>query len=379
VGYIKVSHVGFAWADYQDLLSDQRFVDPLAVARLREAINTVVWMLPGSNIQYKSALTAREGFRLRLHELLQKTKISKSSISMYHSLFNLYALSKGTKHSSIFIKECPECHHKHDDSGLCFSVDHDELVCAQCGRPIYASDILGFHQEFEEHGANDGLFTRIMSVLEALLLMQRWDTAMTSDPEFAADTLFFYDGLLALYGECSWLCQGLLAGYHKLKGHLIKNGLKPPLVVGVSKTGQLMRHAEAILGDLSANDIVPISLEYRKTLLRQPIDDPQKSIFRSKWGQDFIWRTGQGKPIVFSLPFWTTDVLEHAATIHDASHYPELPEILGALNDMDCTLYPSAFIPIVLAHEEASISWEPGGRLLTEATKRALLSGQGQD
>jgi hypothetical protein len=379
VGYIKVSHIGFAWEDYLAITnSGDRFVDPFAFARLREAINTVVWMLPGSNLQYKTALTAREGFRLRLHELLQSTHVSSLSSSMYHTLFQLHALSKGKTHRTLFIKECPECHHRHEGDGLCFQPDHDELTCAHCGRPIYASDALGFHQEFEEHGANDSLFTRVMSVLEALLLAQRWETAIESDPLLAENTLFFYDGLLALYGESSWLCQGLLAAYHRLKKHLLDLEKRPPLVVGISKTGQLMRHAEAILGDLSANDVIPLSMEYRRTLLRQTVD-PNRGFFQSKWGQDFIWRTGQGRPVVFSLPFWTTDVAEHSERLHELERYPELPEILGALNAMDCTLFPSAFIPIVLAHEEASISWEPGGRLLTEATKRALLAGNSSD
>lgn len=376
IGYIKVSHVGFAWNDFVELLpNSRRYVDPLAVARLREAVKTVVWMLPGSNVQYKTAATSRESFRLRLHELFQSTRVSDEAKPLYNTLFQLRAFARNRPQDKeqMNIRECPECHHRHSGEGLCFTPEHSELPCSYCGNAIYASDVLGFHQEYEEHGANDGLFTRVMSVLEALMLAQRWDCT-EEDDSFVADTIFFYDGLLGLYGEAAWLCRGLLVAYHDVKLRLVASGKRPPLVVGVAKTGQLMHHAEAILGDLAANDVVPLSLQYRRSLLRHSVDNPQRPFFQSRWGQDFIWRTGQGQPVVLSIPFWTSDFESHKETIHRVENYPELPEILGALNSMDCALFPSAFIPVVLAHEEASIAWEPGGRLLTEATKRALLA-----
>jgi hypothetical protein len=375
VGYIKVSHVGFAWSDYTSLKPEKaRFVNPFAISKLREAIKTSVWMLPGSNIKYKLATTAFQGFRVRLHELFQSTKIEAHYPSLYHTLFSLrsYARRKPEEAQRLFVKECPQCYHRHEGDGLCFTPDSDGLPCAHCGQLIYPSDVLGLHKEFEEHGANDGLFTRAMSVLELFLLAQRWEYEKIEE---VAETIFFADGLLGVYGESAWLCKGMLQAYLKVRIKAKEKGLKPPLVIGIAKTGQLMNHAQAIVGDLLANDLIPLSLSYRRNILHQSVDDIHRPFFSSRWGQDFIWRSSQGMPVVLSVPFWTADMDTHGEKIHEAQNYPELPEILGALNSVDCALYPSAFLPIVLAHEEASIAWEPGGRLLTEATKRALLAG----
>lgn len=374
VGYIKVSHVGFSWEDFVEISSSSsRFVNPLAVANLRSAVKTIVWMLPGSNIRYKSATTARDGFRLRMHELLESTKISDDAFSLYETLFKIkdYATHGMKKELNFHLRECPECGHLHSGSGLMFNIDCLALPCENCGNYIYASDILGFHREYDEHGINDGVFTRIMSFLEIMMLARRLD-GDENKYSFIADSIFFYDGLLAVYGESSWICKGMLELYLDVKKKIILKGQKPPIIVGIAKSGQLMRHAEAILGCLSPNDIVPLSLEYRRTILKHSIDNKQRPFFQSRWGQDFIWKTEKCQPIVLSLPFWTSDFHSHQDNIHLIENYPELSELLGALNSIDCSLFPSAFIPIVFAHEEASIAWEPGGRLLKEATYRAL-------
>lgn len=381
IGYIKVSHVGFKWDDYINLLpKKQRFVNPISVAKLRESMRTVVWMLPGSNVQYKTTNSAKSGFRLRLHELFKETLVNTSKVSLYETLFKIKAAASGIKQDEILhVRECPECRHRFNGQGLAFQVHDDGLPCPVCNANIFPSDILGFHQEFEEHGANEGLFTRLMATLEVLLMVQRWTSKEQDDIEFTENAIFFYDGLLGLYGEAAWLCKGILKIYLELKHHLLSSGKKPPLVIGVAKTGQLMHHAEAILNDLEINDVVPLSLNYRRNILKQNIDDPRRPFFSTRWGQEFIWRSPQNQPVVISLPFWTTDFENEKENIHAVENYPELAEVVGALSVMDCALFPSAFIPIVLAHEEASIAWEPGGRLLTEATKKALLAGSSQE
>lgn len=381
VGYLKVSQIGFPFEDYKNLMpKNSRHVDPISVAKLKDAISSIVWMLPGSNIKYKSADSAYEGFRLRLHELFLSTKINESSKSLYSTLFLLRKNSKKNKcdtENHLFIKECPQCHHKHEGDGICFKTTDDGLPCNHCGKYMYASDVLGLHLDFEEHGANESLFTRVMSVLEVMLLAQRLSDK--SEEDKLSKSIFFYDGLLSLYGDCSWVCHGLLDLYHKVRREFVFKSMGVPIIVGIAKTGQLMKHAEVIMKNLSVNDIVPISLNYRRIVLKQGVDDPRHSFFSGRWGQEFVWKTEQGKPVVISIPFWTGDFEANRETIHKVENYPELAEVIGVLAGMDCALYPSAFVPIVMAHEEASISWEPGGRLLTQATKRALGAGNGAD
>ena len=378
IGYVKVSHIGFKFQDYFNLLpQNSRFTDPFAMAKLRGAIRTCVWMLPGSNVQYKGSFTSKDGFRLRLHELMSGTYSNESkSDPLYHSLIRLRGYSQKNKIDTLHtlhIKECPSCFHRHESHGLSFNFSDTQLPCAHCNQPIYASDVLGFHKEFEEFGSNEGLYTRIMSSLEAILMAQCW-FGYAHHPEQVEDVIFFYDGALGVYGESSWLAPGLLKSYLAVKEELLKNHKKPPLVVGISKTGQMVKHAEAISSELMAYDLLPVSLDYRRLLMRQFVDDPHRPFFESRWGQEFVWRSPNGLPVVFSLPFHTSD-FSQKESIHKSVHYPELPTVLAALVQMESALFPSAFIPIVLAHEEASIAWEPGGRLLTEATKKALLAG----
>lgn len=356
VGFIKVSQVGFSWEDYYDLNPKKgRFVEPFSVSKLRESVNTVLWMLPGSNIKYGNAKTAKQGFRLRLHELMERD-------GFYEVLYQLK--------NEVAMQGCPECGHRFD-SKIHFH-DSKTFHCPHCEMKVFASDTMGFHKTFEEYGTNEGLYTRMMSAIEAMLFVKK---IMIESPEDISKTVFIYDGILGMYGETQWMNEGLLKIFLKIKRSLINQGLPPPIVVGVSKTGQLMHHAIGLVKNMESNDVVPLSLNYRRSMLHQDVDNPRMPFFNSRWGQDFIWKTESGQPIVLSLPFWTEELEEHKETIHRIEQYPEIEEVLGILNEFDSSMYPSAFIPIILAHEEASIAWEPGGRLLTESTRKALDAG----
>lgn len=55
-----------------------------------------------------------------------------------------------------------------------------------------------------------------------------------------------------------------------------------------------------------------------------------------------------------------------------AANYPTLPRALAVIEALESDLYGASMIPVVLAHQHASISLTPGGKVLDIISREAL-------
>jgi hypothetical protein len=120
VGYIKVSTICISLDEFGALrVEDGRFVDPFRVAKLRRNKDSLLFVVPGSNMKWKGYESVRDSFRARVdHELLKKeTRFNKEDhkTSLRSTLFHLAAArpdKMGTGDPNrIRLHQCPSCKH----------------------------------------------------------------------------------------------------------------------------------------------------------------------------------------------------------------------------------------------------------------------------
>lgn len=95
------------------------------------------------------------------------------------------------------------------------------------------------------------------------------------------------------------------------------------------------------------------------------------------YGQDFVFKTPNGRSFVFALPYPFASKSETDLPFVDAKtdlgRYPDLPRALALIQHFESDLYENAVIPIALAHRYTAISLVPGGRVLDLLSRRHLL------
>ncbi len=201
-------------------------------------------------------------------------------------------------------------------------------------------------------------------------------------PWLLSAVAFFIDGPLAVFGTAAWLHASILNYLAHVNQHLVGMGLRPMLVIGLQKTGQVVDHAMLVSKFIPNDRLLAIDDDYRYRYILAG-RDPSANGFGGEtyYGQDFIYRTPSGRTFVFGLPYpfaTKSEAKDFTKEKVQLQRYTELPRALGLIKHFESDLYQNAVIPIALAHRYTAISLMPGGRVLDVMTKQALnLKGGG--
>ena len=157
-------------------------------------------------------------------------------------------------------------------------------------------------------------------------------------------------------------------------------GLQEPLIIGFSKTGRVVEHFEAIEHIISEAQpphsfVFPVSDFYRYRYL-EPAKDPTVNHGKETYyGQDFFVRMASGRGFVMGLPYPFKDRSQPTFQTDktDIAHYGStIGRALRVVQEFESDLYGSSLVPIILAHQHASIILKPGGRVLDILSKRSF-------
>lgn len=407
-GYIKVSGVAVNLAKYQQAArASQRTVDPFALAGIYDGRSSLTLCLPSSNMEYGGATSVRHGFRRRLFEEFssENRKIPGRSETFLDTLYLLAELTPSVADGDngarrpkggtlpggerfIRVPRCPICGAKPSD-GFLVPQRPGYMQCQQvtdntaCEAVIYATDALRVHETVTSQGGNLEAISRTMNVVEAVFLVHYLVYLAEALPDVLANTCFVVDGPLAVFGEPAWMHAGLLRLHHRLQTELSQRGLRPYLLFGLQKGGQIADHANIIAPHLIVEGrpsqtelLLPISDEYRSEFIREREDNGRNFGDETYWGQDFLFRASNGDMFVIGVPYPSASkrVLDSSGAVSpeamfrltkaDPMQYPMLGRVLDVVRAMRSDLYQSSIVPILAAHQEASISLMPGGRVL---------------
>ena len=349
---------------------DRDLVDP---RKLRQAMDAraIQSVLPGSMI-VRPGMSGVDTWRYELDQMFLNTGFTEAGamFSLQRALLTLHG-SPGVPASHVTLGRCPTC--REPD----VPAQPSGSTCPSCRAPLYVTDILRTHEEFADSGSNIVPFTRVMNVAERLLSLGYLDWLFANYPASLATTVFIQDGPLAFHGTTAPLKRRWLEYWGAVNQELARQGLLPPLVVGVEKSGTFVEHAHSISPHLPAEHVLPLSNHYIQTRIRAR--DPQ-SVYGSDefYGRRLIYKTSRDSVLVLTLPRtpvgdpYERDQRNGMNASAELSSYSTLRSLLNVLDRVQTRLYNDAVIPVALAHEASSLPLGTGSQVLTLMAKKAL-------
>lgn len=376
VGYVKASLVLVDVKQFQELSPPgSRFVDPFKLAALHRNADSYSFALPGSNIRYKGAATVKDGFRRAVWDQLsdERTRFHPSS-NEFTVRGTLLALEKG----KAGLKKCPSCGLGHPQgiayNRFVFTSGQEVQQCTDCGAEVYLTDTLRIHEQVTDFGDCTSAVTRFMNAVEHLLIATFVRMLTHHQPQVLADMAFVLDGPLAVFGQPASISFSLTSFYHRVGEELQRKGLKPPIVIGLQKDGQVMEHARSIAKFLPNGTFRVVDDTYRDAFIA-PVNNNNFGT-ETYFGQDFIFKTEKGSVFTIGLPYPTSQKSATSEFSRLKTNLQLYGESLGRAFDVvrhfELDLYENAVIPVALAHRHASISLTPGGKVLDLVTKNGL-------
>jgi NurA domain len=382
IGYVQI---GGVLVDLRQLSSlrvrEDRFVDPFAVARLDENNDRLIFPVPSSNVTYRGLPSVRASFRLAVEEHLASpatwTRAGDPSSSLLGTLLMLTALRAGDLGTGdpnrVLLSRCPNAGCAEERVGVTSSPAGQ--VCPACGGPVFVSDVLRIWENVTDYQSNGEAFGRLMNAVEQLLFVHYIRSMVEARSfETLAQTAFFMDGPLAVFGNMAWLHAPILSYLLDVNRLLGDHQLPGLLVIGLQKTGQLADYTTLMADHIPPNRVMCITDSFRYGYI-SPRDEAAITFgLETHYGQDFLYKTPSGRFFPFALPYPVTKDprAEFAAHKADATRYANLPRALKLINLLESDLYENATIPIVLAHRYTAISLVPGGKVLDLLSRERL-------
>ncbi|MDB5201351.1 MAG: hypothetical protein JWQ27_760 [Ferruginibacter sp.] len=256
--------------------------------------------------------------------------------------------------------ECPHCHFK-NDKGLPF--DADGANCEDCDKPIYLTDMIGFHLDMDEDSAPDSVASAYMLVMEHLMLFTPIRLLWShSDQNIISETLFIKDGPLTLRSQYSKLIPNIRSFIQHAK-----NIKRPVHIIGQEKSGAFFDHLASIVQTVAPHDrgeklsFAPLTHDYvRRQVYRSPdLSNPYGK--RTNWGEKLFVKIDPGTYMVLNVP---TGIYVDDGSFPLATDLIGVERILATLPEIVSSKFEGALFPVELANGVASMSSYPSAKIL---------------
>ena len=254
---------------------------------------------------------------------------------------------------------CPHCNIDHP--GLPF--DADDGNCPHCNKPVFLTDMIGFHLDMDEESAPDSVASAYMMVMEHLMLLTAvrvlWQH---TDKRVLSDTLFIKDGPLTLRGQYSKLVPKLREFLH----HAKKQG-RPVHIIGQEKSGAFVDHLASIVKFAPPEErglnswFAVLSHDYVRREVHRSPDRTNPYRKKTNWGEKVLVKFDPGTSMVLSIP---------TGHFNDSDDFPKTADIIGlgrilaTLPSLISHKFEGALFPVELANGIASMSSYPSGKIL---------------
>jgi hypothetical protein len=393
VGYIKVGMVALRMDEYLKLGAGSSYVDPMAVNRLLDS-NALSMALPGANLKLPQFTSTGEGYRFFVQDYYDggRTKIRGWNDSLLDTLVCLLTYKGDVQEQNgkdcVKVAGCPDAECPSNQDGAVrktfwVPIDEKRTTCDECGGMVFIIDAVRIGEAFVDSGSNGETYGRTMLASEHLILAHCIRYIGDNHLGLSGQFGFVMDGPLAVAGESAKLHAPIMMLIHDVNAKLLSGGFEPLLVMGLTKSGVAVDHFASLNwpapGDDGADDLCdfafPITDEYRyKYINPRPRTTDRPFGSETYYGQDILVRTKRGHEFVITLPYPTKTKGDpnFLADRYDLTKYVSAGKAFELIRTLESDLYSNALVPVILAHEYASISLVPGGKVLDLATARAV-------
>lgn len=349
--------------------SAERFVNPYEIER---AINTalVTLDLPVSGAYTREGADIATSWREAVFELFKIKKVEVNRLDQ--SLLDLLFMLKGRPDApaSSLPVNCPT-----PDCDKDIPVGLDGTSCPQCDTRLYPTDTLRLQDEVTEEGTNQSALSRLMSVVELLVLVGLttllWSQARHT---ILPATLFIMDGPLAMFGPSAKLRSWAQDYFQDMASKTPGDG---PFICGLEKTGSMVDFAR----QLARHDVLKEGelLVCGEDVIARVVntDDVRAYGKETYWGRKFVYRALDGRVVVLTVFPPTGAPYDSNGGMPEPDAYPALPAILDVIDRTGSSMYVDGVIPVAAAHGKAAFPIGVGTDVLRlVATQRLRLHGQ---
>lgn len=247
--------------------------------------------------------------------------------------------------------ECPHCGHGKAEATLKY--DQEEGPCPKCGKKLFLTDMLGFHQEMITDAAPDTIASTYMSIHETLLLFTGIRLYWEGNREILKNCIFIKDGPLSIRAQYSKIVEPIrqFIQFAKEKGININ-------IIGQEKTGRFYDHLQLIGRDAPNGHIFIPNNKYIKEQIQNRPDEGADYGFDTNYGVKVFVKLNNYHKMVLNIPtgkFITNPTISDLVGAKDI--FKTIPSILGNRHE-------GALLPIELANGIASLSTYPSAKVL---------------
>ncbi len=381
VGFVKVSNVLLKKKEIEDIVDD-KFLNPFKVAKIQKNNESHIFVFPSSNILYKNSNTVRDGFRSRMEELFNTIKSFENdeNSSLLQTLFWLNENRKGNcGEKSIKIRNCANysCNGKDIE---CLNVKSQQY-CPYCNKPIFATDCLRIWEEISEDAASNlSSLSRFSNVIKSIFLAHYIRTIKLRSKEtylkVLSGMMFVINGPLAVFGNPAWVHGSLMKIIYEINEELEKTGLDKMMVIGMHNSSEVLSYANYLCKYLEPNSLLAVSDEFRNKYITFARKESSTTFgAETYYGQDFIYKTSNGKIKVFSIPYpfkGKDDLQNFKVEKSNINNYKDMNRYLKFIEDFDCDMFDNTIIPSLLAKKYSVINLQPGSKVLDILSQTGL-------
>lgn len=347
-----------------DVVRDQKqraYVNPSVVERMGDNRH-VHLVLPSSNTQFESDSTHESWRHITFRNFKRVEILGQSLFDIYFPLLD--KAGRLTKNNRLRLEFCPA----QDCTNENLFVNSTRLdSCPECGTTTYPTDPLRVHERVTGSQSNIAALNVLMGIIEHLVLLRACQHLYENTPEALSRTAFIKDGPLAQYDTAAWIHEPILHVLQEIRELLNEIDGAPLVYAGVHKTGEFAEFAKRVRPRLDGPCVLSFDNEtiYEHVV---PGDRSDDYGYKTYYGKNFLYKSDKGTESGHCVPFlvprrYENEVKEGAIVQYPAA-YPELARTVVALEQLRTIQYPDALIPLVLAHDAASLPEDLSDKVL---------------
>jgi hypothetical protein len=244
--------------------------------------------------------------------------------------------------------ECPHCHAV--DATLPY--DAEIGPCPKCGKELFVTDMLGFHQVMTDDAAPDAIATDYMGIHETLLLFTGVRYFWEANKTTLANCLFVKDGPLSIRAQYSKLVNPI----RRFLSMAHSQGT-PICILGQEKSGAFWDHLQLVGDDPPEGTFFIPDHNYIREEIQHRPNTGAKYGKDTNYGAKVFVKLNNRYRFVLNIPNGSSTDAQDPNLIGANKIFRTLETILSAK-------YENALLPVEMAHSVASLSTYPSARVL---------------
>lgn len=343
---------GALFFKHQDLLDlkEKPFIDPEDFSKLQN-IQRIKLVVPTKGIALDDEIDFVSSVRRSIYEFFLSQPEKNGFIDALKWL--IFEEYRSSANATVWhLASCPHCGLGVDIKKQDVLADYT-IVCPNCGKKIYLTDVLRLHEVIDNELGAGGILGYLTTSVEQIIVVYLIKQILNIRPSLLSQTLFVKDGPLAFFGQT--------ANLHKPMRKLITflNKHHAIYLVGLEKSGSFVEHAEQISKKMLPKQMLLLGNSYIYKYIipgRGENDEPYAS--SSYYGNKVIFKSEHNNVYVATIPN------VQAKVEPQISDYINIHEILHNITALKCDLYYNSLVPVVLANKLVSLADHPSSDLL---------------